>query len=82
MSLIDMSSRETPRILCTGIIVLDQVFRVEQFPQPALALAEGRSEVVAMRFGAAVAAGIKCCRRGGSAGSPTRAEVEAFLMRR
>jgi len=43
-----------------------------------LALAEGRSEVEAMRFGAAVA-GIKCTRIGGSAGSPTRAEVEAFL---
>ena len=23
-----------PRILCTGIIVLDEVFRVEEFPQP------------------------------------------------
>jgi sugar/nucleoside kinase (ribokinase family) len=34
-----------------------------------------------MRFGAAVA-GIKCSRIGGSAGSPTRAEVEAFLMGR
>jgi sulfofructose kinase len=44
----------------------------------ALALAEGRSEVEAMRFGAAVA-GIKCSRIGGSAGAPTRAEVEAFL---
>ncbi len=43
-----------------------------------LALAEGRSEVEAMRFGAAVA-GIKCSRVGGSAGAPTRAEVEAFL---
>ena len=43
-----------------------------------LALAEGRSEVEAMRFGAAVA-GIKCTRIGGSAGSPTRTEVEAFL---
>jgi len=47
----------------------------------ALALAEGRSEVEAMRFGAAVA-GIKCGRIGGSAGSPTRAEVEAFLAAR
>jgi sulfofructose kinase len=46
-----------------------------------LALAEGRSEVEAMRFGAAVA-GIKCSRIGGSAGAPTRAEVEAFLMGR
>jgi len=44
----------------------------------ALALAEGRSEREALRFGAAVA-GIKCTRLGGSAGSPTRAEVEAFL---
>jgi len=44
----------------------------------ALALAEGKSEVAAMRFGAA-AAGIKCTRLGGSAGAPTRAEVEALL---
>jgi sulfofructose kinase len=44
----------------------------------ALALAEGRGEVEAMRFGAAVA-GIKCSRIGGSGGAPTRAEVEAFL---
>lgn len=43
-----------------------------------LALAQGRSEVEAMRFGAAVA-GIKCTRIGGSAGAPTRAEVEAFI---
>jgi sulfofructose kinase len=47
----------------------------------ALALAEGCSEVEAMRFGAAVA-GIKCSRVGGSAGAPTRAEVEAFLVGR
>jgi len=47
----------------------------------ALALAEGRSEVEAMRFGAAVA-GIKCSRIGGSAGTPTRAEVEDFLAGR
>jgi sulfofructose kinase len=47
----------------------------------ALALAEGRNEVEAMRFGAAVA-GIKCSRIGGSAGAPTRAEVESFLAAR
>jgi sugar/nucleoside kinase (ribokinase family) len=47
----------------------------------ALALAEGRSEVDALRFGAAVA-GIKCTRLGGSSGAPTRAEVEAFLAER
>ena len=44
----------------------------------ALALAEGRSEVEAMRFGTAVA-GIKCTRIGGSAGAPKRPEVDAFL---
>jgi sulfofructose kinase len=44
----------------------------------ALALAEGRSEADALRFGAAVA-GIKCSRIGGSAGTPNRAEVEIFL---
>jgi len=44
----------------------------------ALALAEGRSEADALRFGAAVA-GIKCTRIGGSAGTPKRAEVETFL---
>ena len=47
----------------------------------ALALAEGRDELAAMRFGAA-AAGLKCTRFGGSRGAPTRAEVEAFLKQR
>ncbi len=46
----------------------------------ALALAEGRKEHGALRFAAAVA-GIKCSRVGGSAGAPSRAEVEAFLAR-
>ena len=44
----------------------------------ALALAEGRDAVAAMRFGAA-AAGLKCTRFGGSMGAPKRDEVEAFL---
>jgi sulfofructose kinase len=44
----------------------------------ALALAEGKSEIDAMRFGSAVA-GLKCSRLGGSAGLPGRAEVEALL---
>ena len=47
----------------------------------ALALAEGRDEIGAMRFGAAVA-GLKCSRLGGSAGAPTRAEVEDLLAAR
>ncbi len=46
----------------------------------ALALAEGRDEVAAMRFGAAAAA-LKCTRFGGSMGAPMRAEVEAFLAK-
>jgi sulfofructose kinase len=45
-----------------------------------LALAEGHGEQEALRFGAAVA-GLKCSRIGGSAGAPTRAEVEAFLAK-
>lgn len=44
----------------------------------ALALAEGRDELAALRFGAAAAA-LKCRRFGGSMGAPTRAEVQAFL---
>jgi sugar/nucleoside kinase (ribokinase family) len=44
----------------------------------ALALAEGRDEVAAMRFGAAAAA-LKCTRFGGSMGAPWRQEVEDFL---
>jgi sugar/nucleoside kinase (ribokinase family) len=46
----------------------------------ALALAEGRDEIAAIRFGAA-AAGLKCTRFGGSMGAPTREEVEAFLAK-
>src|SRR5262245_10923215 len=47
----------------------------------ALALAEGCSDAEALRFAAAVAA-IKCTRRGGGQGTPSRAEVEAFLAGR
>jgi sulfofructose kinase len=44
----------------------------------ALALAEGRDEIAAMRFAAAAAA-IKCGRFGGISGAPQRHEVEALL---
>ncbi len=44
----------------------------------ALALAEGRDEVAAIRFASAAAA-IKCTRFGGRDGAPTRDEVERFL---
>ena len=46
----------------------------------ALALAEGRDEVAAMRFGAAAAA-LKCTRFGGISGTPQRQEVEALLRK-
>jgi sulfofructose kinase len=46
----------------------------------ALALAEGKNEVGALRF-AAAAAGLKCTRSGGSAAAPYRAEVEALLAK-
>jgi sugar/nucleoside kinase (ribokinase family) len=45
----------------------------------ALALAEGRDELAALRFGAAAAA-LKCTRFGGSMGAPARADVERFLQ--
>ena len=44
----------------------------------ALRLAEGAREVEAARYAHAVAA-LKCTRRGGRAGSPTRDEVEIFM---
>jgi sulfofructose kinase len=47
----------------------------------ALALAEGRGELDALRFAAATAA-IKCTRFGGGAGAPNRTEVDAFLAAR
>lgn len=45
-----------------------------------LALAEGQSVAEAGRFACAAAA-IKCTRFGGRTGTPTRAELEAFLSR-
>jgi sulfofructose kinase len=45
----------------------------------ALALAEGRDEVAAVRFAQAAAA-IKVQRRGGRAGAPTRDEAERLLV--
>lgn len=44
----------------------------------ALALAEGQAEPQAIYFANAVAA-LKCMRKGGRAGSPTRAETEIFM---
>jgi sulfofructose kinase len=47
----------------------------------ALALAEGRPEAEAARFGNAAAA-LKCTRPGGGAGAPLRREVDGFLEER
>ena len=78
------------RYLADGAIRTMPVFKIEAIDTLAagdvfhagiaLALAEGRDAVSAMRFGAA-AAGLKCTRFGGSMGAPKRAEVEAFLAR-
>lgn len=46
-----------------------------------LALAEGRNEVNAAKFANAAAA-IKCTRRGGRDGAPSRAETEQFMKER
>ncbi len=46
----------------------------------ALRLAEGASEAEAIRFAAATAA-LKCTRRGGRRGTPSRQETEEFLAR-
>ncbi len=43
-----------------------------------LAIAEGRDLAAALRFASAAAA-LKCTHFGGAAGSPRRAEVDAFL---
>ena len=78
------------RYIAGGALRTLPVFRVEAIDTLAagdvfhagfaLALAEGRDEVAALRFGAA-AAGLKCTRFGGSMGAPARAEVEALLKR-
>jgi sugar/nucleoside kinase (ribokinase family) len=46
----------------------------------ALALAEGKDAIAAMRFASAVAA-LKCTKFGGTTGSPKRHEVDAFLKK-
>jgi sugar/nucleoside kinase (ribokinase family) len=76
------------RYLAAGVMRTLPVFRVDAVDTLAagdvfhagiaLALAEGRDEVAAIRFGAAAAA-LKCRRFGGSMGAPRRDEVEAFL---
>ena len=78
------------RYMADGAVCFLPVFEVEAIDTLAagdvfhagiaLALAEGRDAISAMRFGAA-AAGLKCTRFGGSMGAPKRDEVEAFLAR-
>jgi sugar/nucleoside kinase (ribokinase family) len=78
------------RYLADGVVRTLPVFKIEAVDTLAagdvfhagiaLALAEGRKAVAAMRFGAAAAA-LKCTRFGGSMGAPKRDEVEAFLAK-
>jgi sugar/nucleoside kinase (ribokinase family) len=46
----------------------------------AMALAEGKDAIAAIRFAGAVA-GLKCTKFGGTTGSPKRDEVETFLQK-
>jgi sulfofructose kinase len=60
-----MDVARTPRILCTGIIVLDEVFRVEEFPQ-----ADGKVEAkdfFIVNGGCAANAAVAIARLGGRA---------------
>jgi sulfofructose kinase len=80
--IIYLQDRKPRRLPVFGIRAVDTLAAGDAFHGGfALALAEGKNEVDAMRFGAAVA-GLKCTRFGGSAGLPTRAEVEALLAGR
>src|SRR5580658_7034446 len=65
MSCAEMSSAKTPRILCAGIIVLDEVFRVEEFPQ-----ADGKVQAngfFVVNGGCAANAAVAIARLGGRA---------------
>src|SRR5580700_4496279 len=60
-----MNAGGGPRILCTGIIVLDEVFRVEEFPQ-----ADGKVEAkdfFVVNGGCAANAAVAIARLGGRA---------------
>lgn len=60
-----MNAARTPRILCTGIIVLDEVFRVEEFPR-----ADGKVEAkdfFIVNGGCAANAALAIARLGGRA---------------
>jgi sulfofructose kinase len=64
-SMAPMSSADTPRILCAGIIVLDEVFRVEEFPQ-----ADGKVQAngfFVVNGGCAANAAVAIARLGGQA---------------
>jgi sugar/nucleoside kinase (ribokinase family) len=65
MSSADASRGKAPRVLCAGIIVLDEVFRVEQFPEP-----DGKVEAkgfFVVNGGCAANAAVAIARLGGRA---------------
>ena len=58
-------AERAPRILCAGIIVLDEVFRVDEFPQP-----DGKvqaKEFFVVNGGCAANAAVAIARLGGRA---------------
>ncbi|MGC1778062.1 MAG: PfkB family carbohydrate kinase, partial [Xanthobacteraceae bacterium] len=67
MSLVDAASprSRTPHILCAGIIVLDEVFRVDEFPQPDCKVQTNTFFVV--NGGCAANAAVAIARLGGRA---------------
>jgi sulfofructose kinase len=65
MSSADAPRGKAPRVLCAGIIVLDEVFRVEQFPEP-----DGKVEAkgfFVVNGGCAANAAVAIARLGGRA---------------
>jgi len=65
MSSAEVSRKKAPRVLCAGIIVLDEVFRVEEFPEP-----DGKVEAkgfFVVNGGCAANAAVAIARLGGRA---------------
>src|ERR1700741_4225805 len=65
MALMSSSAERAPLILCAGIIVLDEVFRVDEFPQP-----DGKvqaTEFFVVNGGCAANAAVAIARLGGRA---------------
>ncbi len=74
-----MSAQGQVRVPAPRVAVVDTTGAGDAFHGAyALAIAEGMEAVAAARFSNAVAA-MKCTRRGGRSGLPTRPEIDAFM---